>query len=115
MAGKQAGKRSDMGARKYRIWVPGEAAPKQKTGKTIGKLKEDLMGVVSHDLRTPISIVKEGISLLLDEIPGKINEEQAAVLRSARESIERLSRTIDRLLDSPGGADVGGKGGGDAR
>jgi signal transduction histidine kinase len=113
MPGKHGKKGAGMGSRRIRIWVPGEAPPKTK--KTVEELREDFIGVVSYDLRTPISIIKEGVSLLLDEIPGKITEEQAAVLRSVKESIERLSRTIDNLLDQPGGSGRGMEdGGGDA-
>jgi signal transduction histidine kinase len=113
MANKPGKKGANLGARKLRIWVPGEAPPKPQ--KSVEELREDFIGVISHDLRTPISIVKEGINLVLDEIPGKINAEQAAVLRSAKENIERLARTIDALLDSgkPGGKAQNG-GGGDA-
>ena len=63
------------------------------------KLKDDLINTVSHELRTPLSIAKEAISLILDKVPGKINEEQTEVLGIARNNIERLARIINGLLD----------------
>ena len=67
--------------------------------KKIDELKDEFIGTVSHELRTPLSIVKEGINIIMDEIPGKINEEQAKVLVSAKNNIERLTRIINELLD----------------
>jgi len=67
--------------------------------KKIDELKDEFIGTVSHELRTPLSIVKEGISLMLDEIPGKINDQQAKVLNGAKINAERLSRIINDLLD----------------
>lgn len=67
--------------------------------KMMDQLKDEFISTVSHELRTPLAIVKEGISLVLDEIPGKINSEQAKVLNSAKVNIDRLARIINRLLD----------------
>lgn len=67
--------------------------------KKFNQLKDDFLDMVSHELRTPLSIVREGISIILDEIPGKINEQQAKILISAKESIDRLKRILNNLLD----------------
>lgn len=67
--------------------------------KKIEQLKDEFIGTVSHELRTPLSIVKEGINVILDGIPGKINEQQAKVLTSAKVNIDRLTRVINNLLD----------------
>jgi len=65
----------------------------------LDKLKSEFVSTVSHELRTPLSITKEGISLILDEIPGKINEQQSRVLVTAKNNIDRLARIISDLLD----------------
>ena len=67
--------------------------------KKIDELKDEFIGTVSHELRTPLSIIKEGISLMLDGIPGRINEQQAKILTSAKLNAERLTRIINDLLD----------------
>lgn len=63
------------------------------------RLKDDFVGVVSHELRTPLSIAKEGVSLLLDRIAGPITDRQEHILATARNSIDRLTRLINDLLD----------------
>jgi len=63
------------------------------------KLKDDLINTVSHELRTPLSITKEAINLILEKVPGEINDQQTEILGIARNNIERLARIINGLLD----------------
>ncbi len=67
--------------------------------KHLEKLKDEFVSTVSHEMRTPLSITKEGISLVLDRIPGEINPEQEAILTTAQGNIDRLARIINDLLD----------------
>lgn len=67
--------------------------------KRLEKMKDEFISAVSHEMRTPLSITKEGISLVLDRIPGEINPEQDAILTMARRNIDRLARIINDLLD----------------
>lgn len=54
-------------------------------------------GSIYHDLRGPLAVIKEAISLLLDDIPGKLNEEQKSLLLTAQRNIEKLKGLIDGL------------------
>lgn len=65
----------------------------------LDELKSEFVSTVSHELRTPLAIIKEGLSLLLDEVPGKINENQRDILQTTESNISRLGRIIDDLLD----------------
>jgi signal transduction histidine kinase len=76
-----------------------ELESKNKRLQELDRLKSDFISTVSHELRTPLSITKEGISLVLDQIPGKINEKQEKILTTAKNNIDRLARIIDNLLD----------------
>lgn len=67
--------------------------------KQIEMNKTEFVSIASHELRTPLAIIKEGINLVLDEIPGKINEGQSEILSLSKTNIERLSRIINNLLD----------------
>jgi PAS domain S-box-containing protein len=54
---------------------------------------------VSHELRTPLTVVREGVSIIKDRILGEVNEQQDELLGDTLESIDRLRRIIDDLLD----------------
>jgi len=66
--------------------------------KEYNQLKDEFISTASHELRTPLSIIMGAIRLILDEIPGKIVEEQRDVLAMAMENMQRLSRIVDSLL-----------------
>ncbi len=68
-------------------------------GKKIDEIKDEFVSTVSHELRTPLSIIKESISLLLDELPGKINDGQRKILTMGRNNVDRLARIVNDLLD----------------
>ena len=69
-----------------------------ETLKEYNQLKDEFVSTASHELRTPLSIIMGAIRLVLDEIPGKIVEEQRDVLATAMESVKRLSRIVNSLL-----------------
>ena len=65
----------------------------------LDQLKSDFVATVSHELRTPLSTISEVISLIMDEIIGKISSRQRNVLSIAMDSLGRLTRLINDLLD----------------
>lgn len=67
--------------------------------KRIEQLKDEFVSTVSHELRTPLTIIKEGVSQVLEGILGNINDDQRRFLNISLESIDRLGRIVDDLLD----------------
>jgi len=65
----------------------------------IEQMKNEFIASVSHELKTPLTIIKEATDLVVDEIPGKIVEGQRDILTTAQENIDRLSNIINSLLD----------------
>ncbi len=57
------------------------------------------VSLVSHELRAPLAIVKEGVNLVLDKILGKTNQKQHQVLTATRRNINRLDQIITNMLD----------------
>ena len=76
-----------------------ELDKKNKKLRNLDQLKYDFILTLSHELRVPLSIVKEGISLMLDGIPGEINEKQTEVLSSVADNINTLKRVMNDMLD----------------
>ena len=76
-----------------------DKALKYQEVKRHSQLKLDFVSTVSHELRSPLTSVKEAISLLIDEIPGSINPEQKRFLSISKNNLDRVLRLINELLD----------------
>jgi len=68
--------------------------------KEIEKMKSDFVSNVSHELRTPMATIQQNISLLIEGLPGVLNEDQLKFMNIAQDNIARLKRLINDLLDS---------------
>ncbi len=60
----------------------------------------DLILLLAHELRAPLGIVKESISLVIDKVLGKTNDKQQLVLLTARRNVDRIDRIIMNMVDS---------------
>jgi len=65
----------------------------------LDEVKTNLLSTVSHELKTPLTSVRMGLHLLLEERIGALNNKQTELLLAAREDSERLLRMINDLLD----------------
>jgi len=61
--------------------------------------KSKFISIVSHDLRVPLTSIKESIAIVADGLAGKIKKEQKDCLDIARRNVDRLNRLINDLLD----------------
>lgn len=64
----------------------------------VDELKRGFISGISHDLKSPLASIKEAIRVLLDGIPGPLNERQQRLLRLGLASGDRLSSMISDLL-----------------
>lgn len=62
------------------------------------ELKADFLSNVSHELRTPLSVVVGFVYLLLNQVIGKLTEEQQRVLETVYRNSEELLELIDNVL-----------------
>ncbi|MEO7216717.1 MAG: HAMP domain-containing sensor histidine kinase [Gemmatimonadaceae bacterium] len=65
----------------------------------LDSMKRDFVTGVSHDLKTPLTSMQETISVLLDELPGKLTDKQRTLLLLNRESGDRLAGMLAKLLN----------------
>src|ERR1700683_3207811 len=63
------------------------------------EIKTNLVSTASHELKTPLTSIRMGLHLLLEERIGSLNPKQLELLVAAREDSERLLRMINDLLD----------------
>jgi signal transduction histidine kinase len=64
----------------------------------LNKLKDEFIGIASHQLRTPATGVKQYINLLLEGYADPLSASQKVFLEKAHESNDRQLRIIDDLL-----------------
>lgn len=62
------------------------------------ELKSEFLANISHELRTPLSVVIGFVYLLLDQLVGKLTEEQQRVLERVYKNSEELLSLIDNAL-----------------
>jgi signal transduction histidine kinase len=67
--------------------------------KELNNQKSNFVSMVSHELKSPLSIIKESAALLSEGIYGKINAQQNELITLAIDNTNRLVRLIDDLLD----------------
>lgn len=59
--------------------------------------KPDKISRLAHDMRSALTSVKEGISLVSDGTLGKINKNQKTYLSIAESGIKKMVNLIDRV------------------
>jgi two-component system sensor histidine kinase GlrK len=67
--------------------------------KKLDEMKSEFLANISHELRTPLASIREGSQLLLDRIPGELNNDQRETLAIISDSSQRLNHLIGNLLD----------------
>ncbi|MEO6006287.1 MAG: ATP-binding protein [Opitutus sp.] len=61
--------------------------------------KTNLVGTVSHELKTPLTGLRMAVYLLLEQQVGTLGPQQRELLEGARDDADRLLRILDDLLD----------------
>jgi two-component system sensor histidine kinase GlrK len=65
----------------------------------LDRMKKDFVSHVSHDLKAPLASIRQIMHLLLQEIPGGLNEQQKRLIQLSYNSAERLAAMVGNLLD----------------
>lgn len=64
----------------------------------IERERQRLIGQVSHELKTPLSAIREGISLLDDRVLGDLSREHGEIISIIKINVDRLQEQITGLL-----------------
>jgi signal transduction histidine kinase len=65
--------------------------------KELDKMKSEFVSTVSHDLRSPLTLMR-GYATMLDMV-GQLNEQQKSYVRKIITGVENMARLINDLLD----------------
>ncbi len=67
--------------------------------RSLERHRSEFISMVSHELRSPLTVVRESLDLVSDGTAGPVNERQKDILRIGLDNTGRLQRLIDGLLD----------------
>lgn len=76
-----------------------ELAEAKERAESADRMKSAFLATMSHELRTPLNSIIGFTGILLQEIPGKLNEEQRKQLGMVRISARHLLALINDVLD----------------
>ncbi len=65
----------------------------------LNNIKTDFLSMVSHELKTPLTVIKGYIELMLHNRLGKFEPKQFSVLEMIKDRIDKLNLLINDLLD----------------
>ena len=65
--------------------------------KALDALKSEFVSTVSHDLRTPLTLMRGYTTML--EMVGQLNDQQSGYVRKILGGVESMSRLVNNLLD----------------
>ena len=71
----------------------------EETLRKFAASKAKFVSMVSHELKTPLAVIKEALGIVLDGLTGEIGDEQKDILDTAKRNAERLGRLISDVLD----------------
>lgn len=78
--------------------ITGRKEAEQQLRETMD-MKSQFISTVSHEVRTPLTAMREAVTIVADGIAGKLTKDQTQFLDIAKRNIDRLARLIDDVLD----------------
>ncbi len=69
-----------------------------KDMKSLVDSKNRILSTLTHELRTPLAVIKTSTELLLEERAGEINDTQKTLLNSSLENTNRLNALVENIL-----------------
>src|SRR5438445_1246492 len=63
------------------------------------RIKSEFLAAMSHDFRSPLTVVRGAVELLLGERPGTLTQQQRELAESAERNVRRLEDFTEQLLE----------------
>jgi signal transduction histidine kinase len=65
----------------------------------LDRLKVEFLGVASHELKTPINVIRGYAELIEEELASELTDHQREILQRIAEQTRAMSRMVSRLMD----------------
>ncbi len=65
----------------------------------LDRAREEFISRISHELRSPLTVVRESLQMICDGTAGEPSEKQREIARMGLDNCSRLNRMIDALMD----------------
>jgi signal transduction histidine kinase len=65
----------------------------------VDEMKEEFFATISHELRSPLTSVREAAQLMADGVPGELNAKQHRLVKIIGSSSDRLLRLVNQILE----------------
>jgi signal transduction histidine kinase len=69
------------------------------TIKNYERWKDELISMVAHEIKNPLSAMKNSMNILISQSTGPVTEEQHKLLTTSLRGIDRLTRLLEGFLD----------------
>jgi signal transduction histidine kinase len=66
---------------------------------TYERWKDELISMVAHEIKNPLSAMKNSMSILISQATGPVTDDQNRLLTTSVRGIDRLTRLLDGFLD----------------
>jgi len=67
--------------------------------KQLDEIRSHFVSTLSHEVKNPLTVIQEGVALVLDGVLGPVNQKQKNFLAAILENTKRLIRITTDLLD----------------
>ncbi len=64
------------------------------------EIRSDFIATLSHEIRSPLSSIRESVNMLTEEVLGPVNNKQKKFLTIAADEIARITSLLNHLLDA---------------
>ncbi|MCG8553231.1 MAG: HAMP domain-containing histidine kinase [Desulfobacterales bacterium] len=64
------------------------------------EIRSDFIATLSHEIRSPLSSIRESVNMMTEEVLGPVNEKQKKFLTIAVNEIARITSLLNHLLDT---------------
>jgi signal transduction histidine kinase len=65
----------------------------------VDETKQEMFAAISHELRSPLTSMREAAHLLRDSVPGPLNPKQSRLVEIIGRSSDRLLRLVNQILE----------------